>query len=259
MVTTVDRRALPRYAAGAIDVPFVIARHQEHVAHDTRWSTHSHPTHELLWNDHGVSQVKVDSRTWLVTRSLGLWMPAGVLHAGAAPAGTRCNFTHFGYNAVASISADPVAVELSPLLRLLLERQADPTLSSRSRQITEAAVLDILTPSPQEVFLHIPHSKLLAPIVAGLRENPGLQRSVAEWSTQLGVSARTLTRTFQAETGMGFIQWIAALKAQHAVILLSGGDELEDIAEALGYSSTSAFGAAFKRTTGFTPSAFRGK
>lgn len=259
MVKTVDRRVLPRYAAGSMDVPFVIARHQENVIQDTRWAAHSHPTHELLWNDHGVSQVKVDSRTWLVTRSLGLWMPAGVLHSGAAPAGTRCNFTHFGITAVRSISAVPVAVELSPLLRLLLERQAEPGLSQSSRKITEAAVLDILTPSPQEAFLHLPHSPLLAPVVAGLQTNPGLQRSVAQWAAQLGVSPRTVTRAFQTETGMGFVQWTAAFKAQHAVILLSRGDDLEDISEALGYGSTSAFGAAFKRTTGFTPSAFRGK
>lgn len=258
-VSAVDRRVLPVYAAGAIDVPFVIAHYQENVQMDTRWEEHSHPTHELLWNESGVSQVTVKSRTWVITPAVGLWLPAGMLHSGTAVAGTRCNFSHFGINAVRSISAVPVAVELTALLRLLLERLADSTLGSTSRRIAEDAVLDLLTPTPHEVFLHLPQSRLLAPIVAAVQQNPGLQRSGTDWARELGVSARTITRAFQAETGGGFAQWVAKVRAQRAITLLARGDDLEDVVKVVGYGSSSAFGAAFKRTTGFTPSTFRGK
>ncbi|MFC8303651.1 AraC family transcriptional regulator [Specibacter sp. NPDC057265] len=256
-MTGVDRRILPSYAADSMAVPFVISRFHEHIQQDTQWDDHSHPTHELLWNDSGVSRVTAAARTWLITPVLGLWMPAGFLHAGSAPAGTRCNFSHFGVRSVPSISAVPVAVELTPLLRLLLERLAGATLPAGSRAIAEAAVLDVLRPAPHEVSLHIPQSRLLRPIVESVSRDPGQQRSAAEWARELQVSPRTITRAFQAETGAGFLQWVAKVRAQRAISLLARGEDLEEVAALLGYSSSSAFGAAFKRTTGFIPSSFR--
>lgn len=256
-VAAIDRRVLPSYAADSVDVPFVISRFHEHIQQDTQWAEHSHPTHELLWNDSGVSRVTATDRTWLITPVLGLWMPAGFLHEGSATAGTRCNFSHFGVRSVPNISAVPVAVELTPLLRLLLERLASTTLPASSRAIAEAAVLDVLAPAPHEVSLHIPQSKLLRPIVESVAQNPGQQRSAAEWARELQVSPRTITRAFQAETGAGFLHWVAKARAQRAISLLAGGEDIEEVAAVLGYSSASAFGAAFKRTTGFIPSSFK--
>src|SRR5690625_3925007 len=44
-------RQLPSYAAGAFDVPSRILGGQEVISQDTVWEEHSHPTHELLWNE----------------------------------------------------------------------------------------------------------------------------------------------------------------------------------------------------------------
>ena len=60
---TVDSRTLPVYSAGAVEVPFVIAGMDELVSRETRWDAHSHPTHELLWNERGASSATVGSRT----------------------------------------------------------------------------------------------------------------------------------------------------------------------------------------------------
>ncbi len=49
------------------------------------------------------------------------------------------------------------------------------------------------------------------------------------------------------------------MRAQHAVRLLALGFEVEVVAEAVGYRSASAFGAAFRRTTGMTPGRFRAR
>ncbi|GAA3116685.1 hypothetical protein GCM10020001_040500 [Nonomuraea salmonea] len=71
------------------------------------------------------------------------------------------------------------------------------------------------------------------------------------------MSARTISRAFNAETGTSFARWVAAVRAQHAVELLTRGWPVEVVAERVGYRSASAFGAAFRRTTGLTPGAFR--
>src|SRR5690606_29219030 len=105
---------------GAVEVPFVIAGVSERLERRTHWVEHSHPTHELLWNEHGASTATVGRRTWTITPTCGLWMPAGVVHAGAAQAGTWYRATEFSTRSVPSIADAPVTVEITPLLRLLL-------------------------------------------------------------------------------------------------------------------------------------------
>jgi AraC-like DNA-binding protein len=252
-----EERVLPRYAAGELDVPFVIAGWDELVERDTVWPDHSHPTHELLWNERGASTTTVGSRTWTVTPSLGLWIPAGTVHAAAATAGTWYRAAQFGTESVAPLAEQPVAVVITPLLRLLLERLRDPALTASSRAVTEAAVLDVLAPAPRELLVRMPESAVLEPIVRALRAHPGDPRGLGEWAAELGISTRTITRALQAETGLGFARWQSSLRASHAAALLLRGDRLEDVADDCGFATVSAFSAAFRRATGVTPGSFR--
>ncbi|MEV5826671.1 AraC family transcriptional regulator [Spirillospora sp. NPDC052242] len=254
-----ETRVLPAYEAGAAEVPFTILHWDESFTRDTTWNEHSHPWHELLWNERGASTAVVGARVWTITPALGLWMPAGTLHSGSATAGTWCRAGFFGFGTVDPISPSPVGVEITPLLRLLLERLSDAALSAESRALTEAMVLDVLAPSPRELLLQMPTSDLLRPIADAVLDDPGDQRTLADWAARLGVSARTITRAFNAETGTSFARWVAAARAQHAVTLLTRGWEIDVVAEEVGYRSASAFGAAFRRTTGLTPGAFRAR
>ncbi|MGC9437831.1 AraC family transcriptional regulator [Streptomyces sp. WG5] len=252
-------RELPSLAAGEVDVPFVIKGYEEVVADDTAWNEHSHPWHELLWNEQGASTVVVGSQVWCVTPTLGLWMPAGQTHSASAVAGTSYRAHFFRYGTVSALPDVPVAVDITPLLRLLLERLEEKDLPSRSRAVTETMVLDVLRPSARALLVQLPTSALLRPIVDAVRADPAHQRTLTGWASSLGCSARTLTRAFQTETGTSFARWVAAVRAQHAVHLLSRGFEVDVVADAVGYRSASAFGAAFRRTTGATPGRFRAR
>lgn len=228
----------------------------ELVHQDTSWGDHSHPTNELLWNRHGASRVTVGARTWTITPHLGVWMPAGTVHSGFAAAGTWYRTTHFGVRTSPAMSAGPAAVEITDLLRLLLQRVAEPGLAARSRSTTEAMVLDVMRPSDREITVHRPESALLAPVVTAIEADPADQRTLADWAAELGVSTRTVARAFSQETGLGFTRWVASVRAHHAVVGLAAGEDVEVVAESVGYRSVSAFGAAFRRTTGVTPGWF---
>ncbi|MEU5144230.1 helix-turn-helix transcriptional regulator [Streptomyces sp. NPDC021139] len=252
-------RELPALAAGAVDVSFVIQGYEEVITDDTAWNEHSHPWHELLWNAHGASTAVVDSTVWCITPTLGLWMPAGRLHSASAVAGTSYRAHFFRHGTVSALPDEPVAVDITPLLRLLLDRLGEPHLPPRSRDVTEAMVLDVLRPSPRALLVQLPTSALLRPIVDAVRADPSDQRTLTGWATALGCSARTLTRAFRTETGTSFARWVASVRAQHAVHLLARGFEIDVVADAVGYRSPSAFGAAFRRTTGTTPGRFRAR
>ncbi|PPF44747.1 AraC family transcriptional regulator [Pseudoclavibacter sp. AY1F1] len=256
-VPEVDRRTLPLYEAGSVEVPYVIDGMDEAINRNTFWEEHSHPTHELIWNTRGASSLTVGSRTWTITPAVGLWIPAGVRHTAWTPAGTWYRTAMFSVQTTTPIADEPVAVDVTDLLRLLLDRLAEPGLDDASRSKTEAMVLDILAPAPHELVLRIPEAELLIPIVRSLEADVRDGRTLEEWSTQLGVSARTITRQFQSETGLGFSRWLAAARIQRAIVLLTDGESIDEIAAAVGFRSASAFGTAFRRVTGTSPGRFR--
>ena len=64
---------------------------------------------------------------------------------------------------------------------------------------------------------------------------------------------RTLERRFVVETGSSLGRWRLRLRLTRALELLAAGMSVSDAGLAVGYASTSAFVAAFKRELGSTP------
>lgn len=251
------RRVLPRHAAGDVEVPYTILAGHETIEADTFWAEHSHPTHELLWNQRGASTARIGRRVHTISPGLGLWIPAGVPHSGFTPAGVQHLAAQFSITQVDPPSSRPVAVEITPLLRLLLERSRTEDLTPPARERTDAVILDLLAPSPRELMLTVPDHPLLAPVVAALMADTSDPTTLEEWARRIGVSSRTLARAFEASTGVGFRTWVATARAHHAVALLAEGQRVEDVAVQVGFRSASAFTAAFRRVTGVTPGEFR--
>lgn len=237
-------------------VPFALAGMVEDIGVDTFWEDHSHATDELVWNLRGASQVWVGGRAWTITPRIGLWLPAGTLHRAYTPAGTSYRATHFGARASRTLAPEPAAVEITDLLKLLLER-LDGELAPESRELAEAMVQDVLEVSDRHLDVPIPAATMLAPVVDTVLRDPADGRGLEEWAVAIGVSSRTVSRAFRSQTGMSFVEWVVQVRAQRAVLLLCGGAEIAEVARIVGYRSTSAFGAAFRRATGMTPGQFQ--
>jgi AraC-like DNA-binding protein len=84
--------------------------------------------------------------------------------------------------------------------------------------------------------------------------------SLEELARTAGVSREHLRRLCQAELGRSPLQHLVSLRMRKAMQLLSGsGDKMEVIAEQVGYGDLYSFSKAFRRWSGFAPSAFRKK
>jgi AraC-like DNA-binding protein len=84
-------------------------------------------------------------------------------------------------------------------------------------------------------------------------------RSLDEVAKKLHLSTRTLKRRL-AEQGSSFSQVLDEVRRQRALLLLEDRRlALEEIAGRLGYSDAANFTRAFRRWTGQTPAAFRGR
>jgi AraC-like DNA-binding protein len=88
-------------------------------------------------------------------------------------------------------------------------------------------------------------------------------RVEAEWTLDqlariAAVSREHLRRLCQAELGRSPLQHLLSLRMRRAMQLLSGSeDKMEVIAGRVGYSDLYSFSKAFRRWSGFAPSAFR--
>jgi AraC-like DNA-binding protein len=77
--------------------------------------------------------------------------------------------------------------------------------------------------------------------------------SVDELAERHAVARRTLERRFRDETGISFGMWRQKARLLDSIRLLAEGKSVTDAALESGYSSVSAFIAAFKSTFEYTP------
>lgn len=221
-----------------------------------RFASHRHPTHQLAWAARGVVTMRVGARVWVLPRSRGLWIPADVRHEVLVGGPTTMMGIYFDPAACPIDWTAPTVVATSGLLADLLEHLGgDLTVDQRRR--VEAVVFDLLSPLPVTVLdVPMPSDPRAASIAAALAADPGDGRSLAAWGRHVGASSRTLARVIKRETGMGFERWRTQLRVAEALTRLAGGVSVTRVAHDVGYSSTSAFVAAFRRTTGATPGSY---
>lgn len=224
---------------------------------ETRWPDHFHPAHELLWAQGGAITVLVGRRLWTIAGSQGLWLPAGTIYSGTVPGGVVSRATLFDPGHAPSLSEEPVSVEITPLLGQLLEHLRTAELDAGERHRAEAVVMDLVKPVPQPVILHMPSHELIAGAAEEILADPSVPHGLDAWADRLGVSPRTLTRLFRAETGLGFRSWVTTVRVKCSIESLAEGATVAEAGRSVGYATTSAFGVAFRRVTGLTPGAFR--
>jgi transcriptional regulator GlxA family with amidase domain len=108
--------------------------------------------------------------------------------------------------------------------------------------------------------------------VSGLSDSNGTLAELTAWiddhldesltlrrlAAQAGTSSRTLSRRFDAETGMSAGEWVTMRRVTRARALLEDTDmTVTDVAFAAGFGSLSAFRRQFAKATATTPRAYR--
>ncbi len=236
------------------EVTFVIAGEQEDVETEVRWLSHHHEVHELVWTEQGILRVSAGQRLWSLTPGTAVWIPAGSTHHATATAGTAYHAYFFAPSASWSMPAEPTGVEISGLVRELLTfLGGNGAEIDRNRDRAEALVLDLLRPSPKAAGLPQPVDPRTRTVAEAIVADPTSQTDLATWAALGGLSTRTIGRAFLSSTGLTFGQWRTTVRMHHAIALLADGLPVSEVAQAVGYQTSSAFIAAFRRHAGHTP------
>jgi AraC-like DNA-binding protein len=231
----------------------------EHLRHRERIDWHDHAEQQLLYPSSGLLIVSTSGGSWVVPPQRAVWLPAAVAHAHQAYGTTQVRTVAFPVDVNPLGLTQPTVLSVSRLLReLIIAITDDPARRGEEQHDLKRVALHQLKPAPALQF-HLPQpgDERLRDVTAILAEDPGSDRTLAELGRAVGAGERTLSRLFRAETGMTFPQWRAQLRLHHSLTLLASGLSVTAAAVACGYSTPSAFTAAFHATFGTTPGTYR--
>ncbi len=218
---------------------------------------HTHEDHQLAWAHHGVLVVRVEDAAWILPPTRALFIPAGVRHETLSE-GTATMLSCYlspVRSRVRWTSCTPVIAR--PLLSELVGYLADRGLAPDRRLRAEAMLPDLLEPtSATAIQVAMPADARARRVAAGISAHPADRRTLEEWGREVGASSRTLARAFVNDTGIPFGRWRSLVRMRAAMTALANGGAISSVAFEVGFESTSAFVAAFRRETGRTPAAY---
>ncbi|GMA28692.1 helix-turn-helix transcriptional regulator [Arenivirga flava] len=239
-----------------VPAPFAISSGSIRSDRPLEFAPHAHRLHELVWVRGGTMTVRSGRSIVTVPEGSGLWLPAGTEHSGRITAAAVLCDAQFDPARSPVALADVTVVEIRPVLGALLTHLQRDDLQPPERLRAEAVVFDLIRPARRTFVLAVPDGGRISAMVEHLLDDPADPRSGADWARELGLSERSLTRAFRAQTGLSYLQWRQTLRVQSALTLLGEGAQVQEVAEQLGYAQPSTFIAAFRRITGTTPGAF---
>jgi AraC-like DNA-binding protein len=215
---------------------------------------HRHPQHQLNWASRGVIGVVVGSRHWVLPPTRALWIPAGTTHLTGATREAELHSLYVPADRPDIGRGRPVPVAVDGLLVALAGHLARVDLPAPARRRAEGVVMDGLRTLPDApIDLPDPADDRVRAVAAALHADPADPRGLAAHAAAAGTSRRTLSRLFVRDTGLSFEAWRTRLRLRAGLVLLADGAPVSRAAHAVGYSTASAFLAAFRRVAGTTP------
>lgn len=157
----------------------------------------------------------------------------------------------------AGLPCDCAVINVSPLLHELLssavDLPAEYELGGRDDYLMQLIIAEIALMPELPLNAPLPQEPRLAALCLQLLKAPSLDHDLDEIAERVGMSRRNFTRIFRQQTGMSFSHWRQQACLLNALTRMELGQSITEVAIALGYSSSSAFTAAFKRSLGQAP------
>ncbi len=159
-----------------------------------------------------------------------------------------------------SLSRECCVVNVSTLLKeLILQACRCSSLERRvawQSHLIEVILDQLRATKVAPLQLSLPEDPRALRVAEVLLADPSDPRPLAKIARTSGASRRTIERLFANETGSTFGKWRQQLRLMQAMRLLGGGAKVTHAALEAGYSTPSAFIAAFRKTLGSTPTRY---
>ena len=225
--------------------------------HDPR---HSHTRGQLIYASKGVMLVTTDQASFIVPPQRAVWVPAGMPHEAYARRRLSIRTLYVSPEACADLPKVCRVIEVTDLLReLIIEAARVPIeydLEGRDGKLMDLILTELRTMHGAPLQVPMPSNDRLVRVCMTILKDPAQNDALDEWAGSAGMGRRTFTRSFRRETNVSFASWRQQVRLMEALSRLTTGQSVTDVAFTVGYSSSSAFTAMFRRTFGVPPTRF---
>jgi len=221
--------------------------------------------HYLLCASAGALRLEAQGQTWSLPPARAALIEAGRPIRVSIPQPVTTASVLFDTRFTPPPPAPLAVFDLSPLARALVTecqdyaRTAEPLPAYAAALFTAlAAVTWRLAERPCPLVVPAGESAELRRALELTRERLDGEVRFEDVAGDVGLAPRSLARRFEDETGLTWRAVLRRMRVLCAIEELAAGDTpVTEIAMAVGYTSLSAFNAAFRELTGSTPTAYR--
>ncbi|MEC9373453.1 MAG: helix-turn-helix transcriptional regulator [Planctomycetota bacterium] len=218
---------------------------------------HAHSWGQLIYATTGVMTVRTNEEVWVAPSRRAIWAPAGVSHSIEMSGRVEMRTVYLHDRLAERAPRERRVIAVSPLLRELIVRVTKLGML-RSTVATEMRLASVLADELVEtgaapLELRMPVDPRARRVAERVCESPGDALDLEALALGSGASVRTIERAFRREVGTTFGRWRQQVRLLEALRRLAAGEPVGAVAMDVGYESTSAFIAMFKKALGTTP------
>jgi AraC-like DNA-binding protein len=224
-----------------------------------RVAPHRHRRGQLLYAASGVMRVTTRAGIWVVPPQRAVWIPPRVPHEIDMEGTVAMRTLYLDHRAGAALGRRCKVLVVSGLVRelvlgLVSDRRRRP--HERARLMTGLLLEELRAADQVPLHLPAPADPRLQRVCALLLEGRARGQTLDRLARQSGASTRTLARLFRRELKTSFIRWRQQAHLARAISQMAGGASVKSAARSVGYASSSAFTAMFRRALGLTPTRY---
>ncbi|OBZ92853.1 AraC family transcriptional regulator [Pararhizobium polonicum] len=223
-----------------------------------RVPAHSHGKTQLWSARRGVVVVSTAGGRWMLPPGHGLLIPAGLEHSTEMISEVHMHSIYVDPSLIDQHG--PRVLEVTPLGGSLIEElvQSDEKqLTARRKRLIMELLLDEIGQLPERPLgLPFPGDPRLGRLCRHFLKSPDANAGIDDWARDLGMSRRSFTRLFRAETGVSFVTWRQQACIFASLPRLAEGEPITNVALDAGYENIAAFTTMFRRMLGSAPSSY---
>lgn len=219
--------------------------------------SHAHPRGQFIFSNNGITRVITKQGVYLVPSSQAFWCPPNHEHMLIFPGSVEISNLFVDPEWAKFLPPKQQVFDVTPLLKELILKAihvgTEYSPHTKEHRLMEVIMDEMGSLKASPLALPWTEHNQLQKIMSAIFEDPTNNKNIAQWANFAHTTTRTLARLFKKEVNMTFTEWRMQVRLFYALEQLHQGDTVTTIALNLGYSTPSAFIAAFRKALGKSP------
>lgn len=235
-----------------------------HERTEKKINVHAHQKGQLSFVRGGIAYITINKDTYIIPTRHFCWIPAGIGHAikvgnTAAVLHSLYFYTHDDdknsfYGKLGIYPANELLVQMILFTEKWDDRLVDENEENFEFLIALKNILPQISNKALPLVLPFSENERMIRICDYLERNIAENITLTSLSSHFNISERTMSRFFQSELKISFLQYFKTLRMVKAIELLLKTDySIGEIAEMVGYDTLAAFSHVFFEMTHTRP------